>query len=96
MGISADRAVTFASGLYCGIISDKSLTAQCGILDLLEPGDAVRADKGFLIEDQLRTKHGSFIIPPFLVTKVQFSEEEIDKTHEIAPYAFMMRRQSEE
>ena len=37
--------VTFVSSLYAGSISDKHITMVSGILDLLESGDQVMADK---------------------------------------------------
>lgn len=44
------------SSLYTGSISDKEITRVSGLLDLLEPGDTVMADKGFEIGDMLREK----------------------------------------
>ena len=46
--ISPSGAVTFISDLYPGSISDKELTRRSGILDLLEEGDSVMADRGFV------------------------------------------------
>ena len=46
IGISPGGVVTFVSRLFAGSISDKKLTRQSGILDLLEPGDSVMADRG--------------------------------------------------
>ncbi|XDV17038.1 hypothetical protein PO909_016489 [Leuciscus waleckii] len=53
IGIAPCGAVTFVSSLYTGSISDQELTKQSGFLDLLEPGDACMADKGFTIEKML-------------------------------------------
>ena len=50
IGISPDGTTTFVSSLFPGSISDKALTRQSGILDLLESGDLVMADRGFDIE----------------------------------------------
>ena len=53
VGISPNGVNTFISSLYPGSISDKELTRRCGILDLLEPGDSVMADRRFDIEEDL-------------------------------------------
>ena len=47
IGICPTEAVTFISQLYVGSISDQALTCDCGILELIEPGDSIMADKGF-------------------------------------------------
>ena len=54
--------------------SDKQLTTDCGILKLLEPGDAVMADRGFDIADNLPLGV-ALNIPPFLGEQKQFSED---------------------
>ena len=56
IGISPHGPITFVSSLYTGAISDKEITICSGILDLVEAGDSVMADKGFDIEDPLREK----------------------------------------
>ena len=66
VGISPDGAVTFVSALYPGCISDKELTRKSGLLDLLEPGDLVMADRGFEIEEDLMLIGVRLNIPPFL------------------------------
>ena len=53
VGISPSGAITFVSDLYSGAIFDKRLTQMSGILDLLERGDSVMADRGFDIQDDL-------------------------------------------
>ena len=51
VGIAPHGAVTFVSSLFQGSISDKEITRRSGILSLIEEGDEVMADKGFLIQD---------------------------------------------
>ena len=53
VGISPNGVVIFVSSLFPGCISDKELTRCCGILDLLEAGDSVMADRGFDINKDL-------------------------------------------
>ena len=51
VGISPNGSVTFVSSPFQGSVSDKEITRQSGIPNLLEEGAEVMADKGFLIED---------------------------------------------
>ena len=84
VGIAPSGVVTFVSSLYTGCISDKHITLVSEILDLLESGDQVMADKGFLIQDLLEKKGCSLVIPHFLKQKGQFSKVEIEENEKIA------------
>ena len=53
IGISTSGYPSFVSSLYAGRTSYKKITKDCGIPDLLEPGDQVMADQGFYIEGDL-------------------------------------------
>lgn len=53
IGITPSDAVSFFYNLFGGSISDRKLTSQCGLLELLEAEDSVMADKGFTIADFL-------------------------------------------
>ena len=64
-GISPNGVVTFVSNCWTGSISDKKNTQRCGLLELLEEGDAIMADKGFTISDLTTPKGIELIIPPF-------------------------------
>ena len=95
VGISPDGTVTFVSSLYPGCISDKELTRKSGILDLLEPGDSVMADKGFDIEEDLMLKGVRLNIPPFLRNKEQFSENKLVVTRRIVSLRIHVERAME-
>ena len=85
VGISPFGAVMFVSELYTGLISDKEITKQCGIVSLLEENDSVMMDKGFLIEDMLQPIKATYDLPPFLTAdRSQFEEEEVQDTQNIA------------
>ena len=71
VGISPGGAITFVSKLYLGSISDLMLTKKSGLLELLEKGDSVMADRGFNIQDidDLTPLGVKLNIPPFLKGK---------------------------
>lgn len=95
VGISPDGVVTFVSPLFSGSISDKSLTRKSGVLDLLEEGDSVMADRGFDIEEDLLLIGVKLNIPPFLRGKSQLSEEELVQTRRIASLRIHVERAME-
>lgn len=84
IGITPFGSISLVSNLYTGSISDKEITKESGILSLLEPGDEVIADKGFLIKDLLSEIDVKLVIPTFLGPSGQFSKDEITYTQEIA------------
>ena len=65
-------------------MSDKELTAMSGLVDLLEEGDEVMADKGFEIQDILSKAGAKWVIPPFLHNKQQMATADAHKTKTIA------------
>ncbi|KAK0147677.1 hypothetical protein N1851_012839 [Merluccius polli] len=90
IGIAPCSAVTFVSSLFTGSISDRELT-ECGLLDVLEPGDGCMADKGFTIEKLLADHGATLIIPPFKMT-AQFTKEDALKTQAIALLRILVER----
>lgn len=92
VGITPHGAVSFVSSLYTGSISDKELTKCCGILDLLERNDGVMADKGFNIDDLLRSKGVQLNLPPYLLNHAQLSPEEVKETKTIAKIRIHVER----
>ncbi|XP_003382392.1 PREDICTED: uncharacterized protein LOC100636353 [Amphimedon queenslandica] len=63
-GITPSGAFSFITPLYGGSISDCKLFLNSGLLEILEEGDAVMADKGFNIADVLQRKGITLNIPP--------------------------------
>ena len=85
VGISPSGPVVFVSDLFPGSILDKELTQRCGILNLLESGDSVMADRGFDIEEDPVLLGAKVNTPPFLRGKAQLSAKEQVETRRIAP-----------
>lgn len=79
------------SDAWSGKTSDRQIVIDSGILNLLEPGDNIMADKGFTIRDLLLEKGCTLNIPPFN-TKGQFSVDEILYTQEIAKVRIHVER----
>jgi hypothetical protein len=77
VGIAPHGPFTFISSLYSGSISDVELTKVSGLLNLLEAGDSVMADKGFTIGKLLAESNVGLVIPHFLTAKGQFSGQEV-------------------
>ena len=91
IGITPSGAISFVSKLYGGSISDRELTIQSGLLEHLEPGDSVMADKGFTIADLLSARGVSLNIPP-MKTQEQLTEQELLETRRIASVRIHVER----
>ena len=64
-------------------MSDIEVTKITGLLDLLEPGDDVMAERGFTLQKMLAEKGVTLTIPDFLRYKWQFLATEIEHTEQI-------------
>ena len=65
MGITPSGYFGFLSEFWTGSTTDGHITQESGLVDLLEEGDAVMADRGFNIQDILTKKKVYLNIPPF-------------------------------
>lgn len=62
-GISPQNAVTFLSRAFGGRASDKFITKESAVLNLLEYLDVVLAKRGSLITESVGMCHATFIMP---------------------------------
>ena len=65
VGITSTGVVSFIPPLWTESICDKEIVRQSGLLDLLEEGVAVMADKGFVIRDLLTFKKVHLVSPAY-------------------------------
>lgn len=84
IGIVPQGSVAYISKAWGGRTSDKHITENSGFLDLLQPGDVVMADRGFLIQDSLNHLFCQVILPDFTKGKKQLSPHEVENTRKIA------------
>lgn len=84
IGITPSGAISYVSQTYEGSISDRRLVELSGLLQLLEPGDEIMADKGFLIQDLLAPLGVRLNVPPLLESKKQMAIDDVVVTKKIA------------
>ena len=85
IGITPSGVISFVSQTYEGSISDRKLVEQTGLLKMLEPGDEIMADKGFLIQDLLAPIGVRLNVPPLLQSNSQMPPEDVAMTKKICP-----------
>ncbi|XP_026470045.1 uncharacterized protein LOC113374004 [Ctenocephalides felis] len=87
IGITPGGFISLRSDVAGGQKSDSQLTIESGLLDLLEDGDLVLADKGFPAIKTVLDANGKkvkMVMPPFLEKNNEFTSEETQHTYNIA------------
>jgi hypothetical protein len=90
IGCAPNGTVVFVSDLYGGSESDKSIVLSSKLLEKMDPGDLILADKGFELFDVL-PPGVSLNIPSFL-TKDQFTIEETLRNRSYARARIIVER----
>lgn len=84
IGITPQGTISFISSAYNGRASDKFVTNHSRILNNLNTGDIVLADRGFLITDEIQLRKATLIMPAFTKGKTQLHPLDVEETREIA------------
>lgn len=92
IGICPQGAITYISQAYGGRNSDKYITENCGMLDKLQPGDLILADRGFLISEQVQLRLAQVKVPAFLKGKKQLDPIDIEDTRKLASVRIHVER----
>ena len=79
------------SPCWGGRVSDKELTRESGFLNLVDPGNEILADEGFLIEDELAIRGTRLTIHAFTRGKSQLSREEVERSRQWPWCIFMWK-----
>ncbi|CAK1592233.1 unnamed protein product [Parnassius mnemosyne] len=87
IGITPGGFISFKSKVAGGRKTDSQMTVESRLVDLLETGDVVLADKGFPSIKKVIDESGKevkIVTPPFLANKNELSQEETQRTYDIA------------
>lgn len=84
IGLSPTGAISYISEGFEGGKSDKEVFLQCGIMEYLDRGDSVMADRGFTIKSELSVIGVDLNMPPFLMGRDRLTPQEEIKTKRIA------------
>ena len=80
IGISLVGAATFLSHGWGGQISNKQLTIESGLLNLLTFGNSILADKEFIIAEEVATRELVLAITCFPGRKSQMTVKDVDES----------------
>ena len=84
VGKTPSGFISFLSDCYGGRASEKFITVDSGLYDLLERDDEVMADRGFQIREELMLRFCSLSVPPGARAKCQMTMSECRKTKDVA------------
>ena len=82
IGITPTGAASFVSKAWGGRVSDKVITLRSGLLDLLEPGDQVMADRGFLIDEAIAARSACLVRPAFTRGHKQMPQQSVEDSRQ--------------
>ncbi|CAN7980211.1 unnamed protein product, partial [Ixodes pacificus] len=92
IGVTPCGAVSFISKAWAGRVSDKKLTQKSGLLDKLEPGDTVLADRGFLIQEDIGRVGARLVVPAYTRGKRQLSAQEVETARQMSKIRIHVER----
>ena len=84
VAIAPNGLISFLSDVWGGRATDVQITRESGFLNLIDPGDLILADRGFIIKEDLLVRQAKLEIPPPSKGIEQQTPEDVAKTKKIA------------
>ena len=84
VAIAPNGHISFLSDAWGGRATDVHITRESGFLNLIDPGDLILADRGFIIREDLIQRQATLEIPPPSKGIEQQKPEDVAKTKKIA------------
>ena len=93
VGLSRNLTVNYVSPAYGGRASDKHITVNSGLLDVLEGGTSAMADRGFPVCEELKALGVKLILPDFKGrNRSQMSRGECEQSEFVAKIRIHIER----
>ena len=96
IGITTAGAISFLSECWGGRATDKCITQNSGFVRLIDPGDVILADRGFVISDDIGLHGARLEIPAFTRGKKQLSLQEVEYSKRLAKVRIHVERVTQE
>jgi len=84
VAISPVGLISFISCAFGGRTSDKVVTQRSGFLDMIEYGDLILADRGFLISEEIASRNCFLSIPAFTKGQNQLTQQQVETSRSIS------------
>ncbi|KAL7295071.1 hypothetical protein TKK_0011539 [Trichogramma kaykai] len=94
-GVTPAGDISYISSVYGGRVSDSKIFGQSELMSLLEPGDCIMVDRGFLIEEICEKNQWKCLKPPYLKGQKQFSSANAIYSHGVAKARVHVKRSNQ-
>ncbi|KAK4320932.1 hypothetical protein Pmani_008248 [Petrolisthes manimaculis] len=84
IGVTPGGLISFVSDVFGGATSDRQICERSNLLNKVESGDSIMADKGFNVQDMFIDPNVEINIPEFFRKKTRLSEKSVLKDRKIA------------